>query len=86
MSKGDLRTVLAGVSPEEGAKISKEFEGKSESEIAATTTNRLCVRHSEHLLRTELTILRTDPDPVTAGAVTIARCRRPGSRDRVCGA
>ena len=35
MSKGDLKTMVASVSPEEEAKIRKEFEGKSESEIAA---------------------------------------------------
>src|SRR5882672_2811938 len=41
MSKGDLRTILAGVSPEEAAKIAKDFEGKSESEIAATTMGEI---------------------------------------------
>ena len=35
MSRGDMKTMLAGVSPEEAAKLGKEFEGKSESEIAA---------------------------------------------------
>jgi RNA polymerase sigma factor (sigma-70 family) len=35
MSKGDLKTMLAGVSPEERARMEKEFEGKSESEILA---------------------------------------------------
>src|SRR3989442_826841 len=35
MSKGDLKMMLESVSPEEGGKVSKEFEGKSESEIAA---------------------------------------------------
>ncbi|SRR6266446_8840340 len=41
MSKGDLKTIQAGVSPEEAAKISKEFEGKSESEIAAAATGEI---------------------------------------------
>ncbi len=41
MSKGDLKTILTGVSPEEATKISKEFEGKSESEIAAAATGEI---------------------------------------------
>jgi hypothetical protein len=41
MSKGDLRTMLASISPEEGAKIAKDFEGKSESEIAAQATGEI---------------------------------------------
>jgi hypothetical protein len=35
MSKGDLKTMVASVSPEEEAKVRREFDGKSESEIAA---------------------------------------------------
>lgn len=35
MSKGDVRTLLAGIFPEEVARMEKEFEGKSQDEIAA---------------------------------------------------
>src|SRR5260221_5139712 len=35
MSKGDLKTILGAVSPDEATGISKDFEGKSETEIAA---------------------------------------------------
>jgi len=35
MSKGDLKSMLASVSPEERVRMEKEFEGKSESEIQA---------------------------------------------------
>ena len=37
MSKGDLRTILAGVSPEEQARMEKQFAGKSEEEIVASS-------------------------------------------------
>jgi hypothetical protein len=35
MSKGDLKAMLGGVLPEEAARMEKEFEGKSQTEIAA---------------------------------------------------
>jgi hypothetical protein len=41
MSKGDLKTMMASISPEEGAKIGKDFEGKSESEIAAQAVGEI---------------------------------------------
>jgi RNA polymerase sigma factor (sigma-70 family) len=36
MSKGDLKTMLASVSPEERVRMEKQFAGKSEEEIVAT--------------------------------------------------
>ncbi len=41
MSKGDLETILTVVSPDEATKIAKDFEGKPESEIAATATGEI---------------------------------------------
>jgi hypothetical protein len=51
MSNGDLKTMLASVSPEEATKVTREFDGKSEAEISKQTLEITGIR----VLKKELT-------------------------------